>query len=163
MQCENDLANTLASLSTYRGHLPTGSPLSPILAYFAHYEIWEAVAQVAKSNGLTLTIYIDDVTVSGPRVPKKVIWEIEKIIHASGLRYHKEKRYFDRPAEITGVLVTKEKLYAPNRQHKKLHQAKLALINVSGIERKKAVSRIAGLSGQLDQIKKCPTEAKLRS
>jgi hypothetical protein len=96
------------------------------LAYFAHYDIWEAIAHVAKSNGLTLTVYIDDVTISGSRVPKKVMWEIEKIIYASGLRYHKEKCYFDRPAEITGVLVNNDKLNAPNRQHKKLHQAKLA-------------------------------------
>lgn len=160
MQCENDLADTLTSLSTYRGHLPTGSPLSPILAYFAHHDIWEAVAKIARSNGLTLTVYIDDVTVSGSRVPKKVIWEIEKIIHASGLRYHKEKRYFDRPAEITGVLVSKDRLCAPNRQHKKLHQAKLALTKVKGLERGKAILRIAGLSGQLDQIKKSPTIAK---
>ena len=163
MQCENDLAGTLTSLSTYRGHLPTGSPLSPILAYFAHHDIWESVAQVARSNGLTLTVYIDDVTLSGPRVPKKVIWEIEKIIHASGLRYHKEKRYFDRPAEITGVLVNNEKLRAPNRQHKKLHQAKLTLLKMKGLERQKAILRIAGLSGQLDQIKKCPTEGKRAS
>ena len=71
MQCENDLADTLTSLSTYRGHLPTGSPLSPILAYFAHHDIWEAVSQVARSNGLTLTIYIDDVTVSGSLCTQK--------------------------------------------------------------------------------------------
>jgi retron-type reverse transcriptase len=158
MRCENDIADTLTYLSTYRGHLPTGSPLSPILAYFAHCDIWEAVAQIARANELTLTVYIDDVTVSGRHVPKRVIWEIEKTIYSSGLRYHKAKRYFDRPAEITGVVVGSEKLLAPKRQHKKLHQATLALGKAKGLERKKAISRIAGLAGQLDQISTRPTK-----
>jgi retron-type reverse transcriptase len=160
MRCENDIADTLTSLATYCGHLPTGSPLSPLLAYFAHYDIWEAAAKVTRSNGLTLTIYIDDITISGTRVPKRVIWEIEKIIHSSGLRYHKEKCYFDRPAEVTGVVVGSEKLCPPNRQYKKLHQAKLALGEAKGIGRKRAISRIAGLTGQLDQIAKLPTKTQ---
>lgn len=163
MKCESDLAETLTRLSTYRGHLPTGSPLSPILAYFAHFDIWEEVERVARSNGLTLTVYVDDVTVSGPRVPRKIMWEIEKIIHSSGLRYHKEKLYFDRPAEITGVIVREGAICAPKRQHKKLHLAKLALAKANGVERERALSKIAGLSGQLDQIRNSPPTSSISS
>jgi hypothetical protein len=35
MRCDADVAETLMRLATYQGHLPTGSPLSPIMAYFA--------------------------------------------------------------------------------------------------------------------------------
>lgn len=35
MRCECDIAAILARLATFQQHLPTGSPLSPIMAYFA--------------------------------------------------------------------------------------------------------------------------------
>ncbi len=35
-------------------------PLSPILAFFAHYDVWEAVAAICREHGYTLTVYIDD-------------------------------------------------------------------------------------------------------
>ncbi|WP_375379615.1 reverse transcriptase domain-containing protein [Bradyrhizobium japonicum] len=109
LKCEADVADTLTRLSTYRKRLPTGSPLSPFLAYFAYSDTWEKVASVARTHGLTLTVYVDDVTLSGRRVPRKIVWEIQKVIHASGLRYHKEKTYFDRAAEITGVIVDRDR------------------------------------------------------
>ncbi|WP_339035592.1 hypothetical protein WHZ78_29455 [Bradyrhizobium symbiodeficiens] len=139
-------------MSTYRERLPTGSPLSPFLAFFAYCDTWEKIASIARAHGLTLTVYVDDVTLSGRRVPRSVIWEIEKIIYSSGLRCHKGKAYFDRPAEITGVIVDRERLLAPQRQHKKLHQAKLRLARAHGAERTTAIAKLSGLKGQIAQI-----------
>jgi len=141
-------------LATYDGHLPTGSPLSPILAYFAYYDVWQAVAAYAKAKGLTLTVYIDDVTVSGNKVSARDLWQIKKIIHSSGLRYHKEKHYVDCPAEITGVIVRNEMLSVPNRQLKKLHFARRELQKVVGTKKEAEVKNvIKRLSGQVDQIR----------
>ncbi|MCP1748055.1 hypothetical protein ACVMGC_004711 [Bradyrhizobium barranii subsp. barranii] len=74
------------------------------------------------------------------------------MIHASGLRYHKEKTYFDRAAEITGVIVDRDRLLAPQRQHRKLHLAKANLARAHGKERTAAVAKISGLQGQMKQI-----------
>jgi retron-type reverse transcriptase len=154
MKCEPDLANTLTKISTYSGHLPTGSPLSPIMAFFAYYNVWQAIAVIAKLHGLTLTVYIDDVTISGPTVSAAVLWEIKKAIHAVGLRYHKEKCYIDSHAEITGVIVRDGTLLAPNRQLLKLHKANQEFSNPKSFtSRQKLAGKIAGLSGQLDQIR----------
>lgn len=152
LECETDVADTLTRLSTYKKRLPTGSPLSPFLAYFAYCNTWEKVASIARAHGLTLTVYVDDVTLSGRRVPRSIIWEIEKVIYSSGLRYHKEKSYFDRPAEITGVIVDRERLLAPQRQHRKLHLAKINLPRTSGKERAAALAKISGIKGQMNQI-----------
>ena len=65
MQCESDVAGLLTRLATYQRHLPTGSPLSPIMAYFAYYDVWEAVAEITRQHGYTLTVYVDDVYPSG--------------------------------------------------------------------------------------------------
>ncbi|WP_187970017.1 reverse transcriptase family protein [Aquibium microcysteis] len=153
MRCEIDIAAVLARLACYQGHLPTGSPLSPIMAYFAHYDVWEAIAGICKKYGYRLTVYIDDVTISGRSLSPQVIWRIKREIHRSGLRYHKEKHFVDRPAEITGVIVDGDRLLVPNRQLKKVHQARQSLrAQISPDAEKKLREQLLGLQGQVAQI-----------
>jgi hypothetical protein len=153
--CEEDVAETLTRLATYLGHLPTGSPLSPIMAYFAHYDVWAAIAKIAREKGLTLTVYIDDVTLSGNKVSASDVWEIKKIIHASGLRYHKEKHYVDVASEVTGVILRDGSLRVPNRQLKKLHFARQQLKKAAGgKEEIKVRNVVKGLADQIEQIRK---------
>jgi hypothetical protein len=152
MQCERDIAGVLANLACYQGHLPTGSPLSPIMAYFAFYDLWSRIAAFCKEKGYTFTVYIDDVTISGARVPKADIWQVQKMIHGVGLHYHKEKTFVDQPAEITGVVVRDGKLVAPFRQHKKMHEARALLAVALDVDRQALLGRVAGITGQIQQI-----------
>jgi hypothetical protein len=154
MRCENDICDTLVKLATFKGHLPTGSPLSPILSYFAFYDLWNEVAKFARERDLILSVYIDDVTLSGVHVRAKDVWEIKRLIHACGLRYHKEKIYIDGLPEITGVVVKSNALRAPHRQHQKLHLARRALLRTSDESEEAHRLRmvVKGLSQQAAQI-----------
>lgn len=152
LRCERDIAGLLAQLACYQGHLPTGSPLSPIIAYFAYYDLWQRIAAFCKERGYTFTVYIDDVTISGSRVPKADIWQVRKMIHATGLRYHKEKTFVDRPAEVTGVILRDGKLVAPHRQHKKMHEAGALLAEATDEDRHTLLGRVSGIRGQIRQI-----------
>lgn len=152
MRCERDIAALLARIASYQGHLPTGSPLSPIMAYLAYFDLWHRIADFCRERGYTLTVYVDDVTISGARVPEQHIWEVRKMIRGAGLAYHKRKRFIDRPAEITGVMVTQRGLAAPHRQHKKLHEARRLLTDCVDEERHALKGRIAGITGQIRQI-----------
>ncbi len=153
MRCAPDVAAILARLACCEGHLPTGSPLSPIMAYYAFYDAWEKIASVARENDCILSVYIDDVTISGRRVPEEMIWKIKEILYGAGLRYHKEKRAVDRPAEITGVIVREGALAVPNRQRLKLRSLERDKIGVRNEnEAKSLAGRIAGLQGQIAQI-----------
>lgn len=96
MLCGKNIAHALAKIATHNGRLPLGSPLSPILAHYTHYDVWEGISSICVSNGLKLSIYADDVTVSGHYVSERLFWEIKKIIFSSGLRYHKERLAIDR-------------------------------------------------------------------
>ena len=151
MKCRKDVAATLTALSTYQGRLPTGSPLSPILAYFAYYDLWAKLDAFCCERGYKLTVYIDDVTVSGLKVPLSDIWLLKRMIHGYGLRYHKEKTFIDRPAEITGVIVKGEKLSVPNRQHLKRRLARKELLSSEG-DAQVLQGRLAGLDGQIRQV-----------
>ncbi len=152
MQCNRDMAGLLAKLACYQGHLPTGSPLSPIMAYFAFYDLWAKIAAFCAARDHTFTVYIDDVTVSGSRVPKADMWEIRRMIHSYGLAAHKAKTYVDCPAEITGVIIRDGQLVAPFRQHRKKHEAKTLLGSSAQKERDALYGRIAGIEGQIKQI-----------
>lgn len=153
MQCERDVAATLAKLACHNGHLPTGSPLSPLMAHYAHYDLWQAVAAECKNHGYRLTVYIDDVTISGCLISSDVMWSIKRAIHGAGLKYHKEKHFVDRPAEVTGVIVDGGTLTVPNRQLKKLSEARAALKLQDGTTADpKARERMLGLSGQVAQV-----------
>ena len=152
MECNRDMAGLLAKLACYGGHLPTGSPLSPIMAYFAFYDLWAKIAEFCDARGYLFTVYIDDVTVSGARVPKAAMWEIRRMIHGHGLIAHKAKTYVDRPAEVTGVVIRNGNLVAPFRQHQKRYEAKALLKTIPDCERDALVGRISGLEGQIRQI-----------
>jgi len=153
MKCNSDVAELLSLIATYKGHLPTGSPLSPIMAFYAYYDVWQAIDRLVKLHGAANSLYVDDLTISGLRVSDKLMWEIKKTIHRSGLRYHKEKMFRDHPAEITGVIVRNRELVPPNRQLLKRHRAERALREAKSLREQEVLSQqLKGLIGQVSQI-----------
>src|SRR3546814_6949372 len=109
------------------------------------------LAEIAAScagRGYTLTVYVDDVTIAGATGPIADVWQVRRIIHRTGLRYHKLKHYVDTPAEITCVIVRDGKVVVPNRQRPKKRQLVLALQRVEeGDGRLRG--RLTGISGQI--------------
>ena len=122
LECSPDVTAVLVKITTFGGCLPQGSPCSPILAYYLNRPMWLAVQKCVEQSGCKLSVYADDITVSGEIVLKSVIWEIKKIIHGSGLTLKKSKEVslINSQADITGVIVKRDGTHLPNRQLKKL-------------------------------------------
>ena len=40
--------------------------------------MWLAIAQIAKEAGCLLSVYMDDIAISGHQVPDRVIWAIKQ-------------------------------------------------------------------------------------
>jgi retron-type reverse transcriptase len=153
MRCSADVASIFAQLLTVDGHLATGSTVSPFLAFFAFYDMWLEIAKIAMQAGCTLTVYMDDITISGDYVPDRVIWEIKKEIHKRGLRYHKEHRYAGGIGEVTGTVVRNGRLQVPNRQRKKAYETRVALdAATDSAEVEKLTNSLRGLNLQRQQI-----------
>lgn len=154
MRCSTDAAAVLTQLACLNEHLPTGSPLSPIMAYYAHVDIWEKVAQLARANGCVLTIYVDDMTISGERVPQKLIWAIKRVIHGGGLRYHKEKRAVARAVEVTGAVLRDGEILVANRHRDKLRKLKQIKSGLKWKDQSASLlGQLAGMQGVIDQVK----------
>lgn len=153
MECESDVAAILAQLLTVDGHLATGSAASPILAFFAFYDMWQNISALVTSARCTLSVYIDDIAISGDVVPDGLIWEIQKQIHSRGLKYHKERHFLGGTAEVTGVVLRNGKTLLPNRQHLKAYLARQALLEAKDPDSKAAIAQtLAGLRSQRKQI-----------
>lgn len=74
MKCSPDVAAILTKILTFKGSLPTGSPSSPIISYFSHIKMWKSINEIVNHYNCNLTVYMDDVTISGDCVPDKLIW-----------------------------------------------------------------------------------------
>lgn len=155
MQCSPDVAAVLKGIVTRDGALPQGSPCSPILAYLCYIDMWEEVSRIVTKADCTLSVYADDLTISGKTVPEAAIWDIKKTLRRHGHRYKatKERSKHRRPTEITGVILRRDSLHAPNRQHKKLHDARRALAKTNSQSmRAKLAIRVRGREAQMKQV-----------
>ena len=155
LKCSPDVASILTKISTRNGYLPQGSPSSPILAYFAYCDMWSEIDEIIDSSGCRLTVYADDITVSGNIIRENDIWLVKKTLHRFGHMFSagKEKKLIDRPADVTGVIVTQETLLLPNRQHQKISYAVRALRTCGQSNSKEQLKRqLRGRLAQANQV-----------
>jgi retron-type reverse transcriptase len=155
MQCSADVAAIVRGIVTRAGRLPQGSPCSPILAYLCYVDMWEEIARIVESAGCRLSIYADDLTISGRVVPGAAIWEIKKVLRKHGHRYNaqKERSKHLKPAEITGVILRQNELLVPNRQRKALHglRHQLAQQSPDG-DIAQLTAQLRGREAQMNQV-----------
>ncbi|MGE3622346.1 MAG: reverse transcriptase family protein [Bdellovibrionales bacterium] len=159
MKCAPHIAALLTKLTIFNNHLPTGSPLSPIMSYFAYRDMWDEIEQVVLTNGKKISLWMDDLIISGQSVPEKLMWSIKKIIHNTGLRYHtgkKSRSYFSGTGEVTGLIVTPKGIVAPHRTHIKIWKEAKILAEQKSNE----TPRLKGLRVQINEIKKRTATAK---
>jgi RNA-directed DNA polymerase len=121
MKCRRDVAGLLADILTFEARLPTGSAASPIIAFYAFQPMFDEIEQLAVTYGLTMTCYVDDMTLSGARANKGVLFEMHKIIARHGLKSHKAHVFAaTQPKVVTGVCNTPAGPRAPNKLHLKI-------------------------------------------
>jgi hypothetical protein len=81
-----DLAALMADALTVDKHLPTGSAVSPILSYFTHRTMFTDIEAMCTTAGCTLTLFIDDITISGSRASMSLLRRIKQVLLGRGLR-----------------------------------------------------------------------------
>lgn len=88
-----DVARTLAKLCCYNGHIPTGSPISLLLAYFSNVDVFDFIKKDADDNGYTFTLYVDDMTFStnSKKISRTYHLYLNKLISKNGLNLKKDK------------------------------------------------------------------------
>ena len=156
MQTSPYVAAVLRGVTTLDGSLPQGSPCSPILAYLCYVDMWEEISRIVADADCTLSVYADDLTISGRMVPEEAIWRVKETLFRHGHRYQlaKERSKIGRfAAEITGVVLRPDGLHVPNRSRKMLHEVRRELRRTrSPVHRATLEARVRGREAQIRQI-----------
>ncbi|TBW32842.1 RNA-directed DNA polymerase [Siculibacillus lacustris] len=158
-ECSPDIAVILKNIATRNGSLPQGSPCSPALAYFCYVDMWKEIEAHVKQRGCKLSVYADDLTISGDVVPGELVFDIKATMLRHGHQYSakKERSKIMKPVEITGVIVANNQLLIPNRQHRSIVIAQRKLGKEKKLrERLKITNELKGRNAQKNQIKNHP-------
>lgn len=124
-KCSHVVSDFLAHICTYQGILVTGSPLSMNLAFFASKDMFDSMYAFAKSENITMTVYVDDITFSGSRINSSFKYHIKGMFHKNGFQLNKGKtRFYSKKhtaREITGVTIRGNHITASEKVFEKLH------------------------------------------
>lgn len=153
LQCPPDVSALLTRLCTINGHIPTGSCVSQLLAYFAALPMFEELSATSGPD-IRFTCYVDDMTWSGSGAGSALLWQLKQVIHRHGFRYHADYVYGATEVKVvTGVVIQGTSLKVQqskeHAQWRELH----ALGQHHGNERLKALERLIGkvsASAQID-------------
>ena len=133
LKCSSAIATLLKKLCTTDNHVPQGYNTSPNIANLVLVPAANRIARLCKEQGLSATIYIDDITLSSNKSPEKYIKTIEKIINECGFNLKPEKSICMKSHEkqkVTGIVVNK-KLNFDKAEYKDL-SAKIHICTTHG-------------------------------
>ena len=159
------------------GYLPTGSPVSPVLAFWMHKPIFDEIQSLSKQEGMKFTLYVDDMTFSKSyRIDRKLDSLIRTVLKKHEIKVKKKKtRYFDEnsPKVVTGNVIhngkhstkhsLKKEIFSPLRAVNK-DLTKLSSTCLKSIEGKVQVAReIEGKEKYINLKKNISNELKNRA
>ncbi|MEO0314047.1 MAG: hypothetical protein RI928_503 [Pseudomonadota bacterium] len=106
MGCSLDVVGLLTRLCTFENHVPTGSCVSQLLAFFAAKPLFDELHVLAVSAGVRDSCYVDDLTWSGHGATPAFLWKVKQVVRRHGFEYHKDRCFAagDRKF-VTGVML----------------------------------------------------------
>jgi hypothetical protein len=117
-----DVAKLLSEICVTNGYLPTGGRVSQLLAFWANENMFNAINSLSESYKLMFSLYVDDLAFSGATVSGEFLWEVKKLIHNNGYKYHKEESYTPHQVKlITGTAIANGRLVVRNKHHLKIY------------------------------------------
>ncbi|MDB5977945.1 MAG: reverse transcriptase family protein [Nevskia sp.] len=121
LECSPDVAHCLTELTCYQRFLPTGSALSPIISFLAYRPMFDELYALAQSVNVTMTVYVDDIVMSGAEADGKMIPKCKRILKNYELQGHKILKFSNGETRvITGVAVGPEGIGIPNKRRRKI-------------------------------------------
>ena len=131
--CAPTVARLLTRLTTFNGCLPQGAPTSSALAVLVMHPLNARIEGFASQHGANHTLYVDDLTLSGPSYLRQLERPIYRIIEQSGAAPNVAKTKFrsqNERQEVTGVVVNKK--LSINREKRRQLRALLYQCQILG-------------------------------
>lgn len=156
LQMSEHISWLLSDIVTIRDHIPTGSPLSQILAYFTYSKLFDKIYQFSKAKGIKFSLYVDDITFSSKHpIPKNFHIHINFLLKQVGHNLKRKKtKYYSKNQykRVTGAIITpNHSLTVPNNKQKEIFNLKTNFTNINEIH-ENSLSRLLGLLRYARQV-----------
>jgi len=148
------ISRILTKLTTYNFQLPQGVPTSTILANLVFRKTGDKILEFAKSNNITFTTFVDDITLSSKKDFKEKIPDILNIIVNDGYAISHQKTFYKtKNPVITGIICQNNKLKLEQTLYKRA--TRLKLMKEAQPDDNKAIKRHEGLLRYKQKVKNC--------
>jgi len=108
-----------------------------------------------------MTLYVDDITISGEKATPEFLNKIAIAINSYGYKYHKVACYGNGVATITGLIVNEGRLELPHARAQKIRSLEKELMETENdIDRKRILNSLMGRLAEAEQIVPAYTEKK---
>lgn len=144
-----DVAGMFTKLVAIDGKMPFGSPVSPVLTTHVHRRMFDDIYAICRSHRLKMSVWVDDLTISGAFVPGELVEQIRSVIRKRGFQTHKIKfRSSSRPVIVTGVPIEKRRVTAPRSLHQRVQSGYASLReDLADVARGQAIDRLLSALG----------------
>lgn len=150
----SDVAGLLVKIVAIDGKMPFGSPVSPVLTTQVHRLMFDEIYELCLSKGLVMSLWVDDLTISGQFVRGELVEAIRSIIRRQGFKTHKIKfrsagrSRGGRPVVVTGVPVRAKRVDAPFSLQKRVQNGYAKLReDLTDVERGQAIDSLLSALG----------------
>lgn len=146
---KSDVAGLFTKLVAVDGKMPFGSPVSPVLTTHVHRAMFDAIYEICQAHNLRMSVWVDDVTISGRFVRGELVEKIRAVIRKQGFQTHKIKfKSAGRPVIVTGVPIENRRVTSPLSLHRRVQDGYAKLREpLSDLERAQAIDRLLGALG----------------
>ena len=126
LQYPRDMADFMADICTVNNHIPTGSPLSLMLAFWANKPMFDELNKLAASRKIKMTIYVDDISFTGVAVNDSFKNKVTTIVNRYNHSINPDKvRFFGEKLRfINGIAISKDGLRPSNKLSKEIRSLK---------------------------------------
>lgn len=124
-ECSPDVAYLLSKISSFDGHVPTGSRLSMPIAFWANFHMFQNLNDYCKRLNVVMSVYVDDLCFSGEAVSDQFYRVILRKVEGCGHKIHKGKTKLysgDQHKMITGVSVCGDQAKVANGKLKNIYE-----------------------------------------
>lgn len=153
MSCSPDVAALLTRLCTFENHVPTGSCVSQLLAFYAAKPLFDELHDLAVGAGVRDSCYVDDLTWSGHGATPAFLWAAKQVVNRHGFAHHKDRCFAagDRKL-VTGVMLDGDRIAVLPSKEFDLWRNIQALGGFEPQERIVAVNSLIGTAVAAGQI-----------
>lgn len=121
-QMEHDIAWLMTELVTYNGCLPTGSPSSQLIVYWAYSSMFGEIKNISEQYGCLFSLYVDDMTFSSNKsISGKLREDVSVILRKNNLKAKAKKDHYYQARDfkiVTGVGMRNGNMIVPNDKRK---------------------------------------------